>query len=380
MKLAVVVREDIRHLPPILSLLSSLSRLGQDVTLVTGDASPIQGIEKGTGSIDVVEYGGSDNRNIVTIGLSWRRRNAFIRDFLIERGEEYDVVWIGSDITARNVGNALGGLRYILQLHELIERVPLVTRRGDVPLSSSAVPRIARGAWKVVVPEYNRAHIQAVYWDLPRVPFVLPNKPAYQPAEFGDLLKEYEEPYSLLQGEKSKVMLYQGAFGGDRDMEPFADAVAALNGEYALYLMGSIPNDAIRKRVDDLCSRENVHYLGFVDPPYHLRFTELAYVGLMPYTPGPAGYLSRLNALYCAPNKIWEYTRKGVPVVASDVPGLRSAIEAGGFGATMRGNTADDVCAAVREVESRHAEMSSAALSFYQSVDYDALVAEILEL
>ncbi len=99
----------------------------------------------------------------------------------------------------------------------------------------------------------------------------------------------------------------------------------------------------------------------------------------MPYAPTWNNRFSPFNALYCAPNKIWEYTRFGLPVIASDVPGIRQALEGGDFGRVVNASSVDSIVRAIEDVDERHDLMSKNSRAYYDSVDFDAIVADILE-
>ena len=53
--------------------------------------------------------------------------------------------------------------------------------------------------------------------------------------------------------------------------------------------------------------------------------TSHAYIGAVTYT------RTSFNHLFCAPNKIWEYSGAAVPMISDDLPGLQ-VVAAGGAG------------------------------------------------
>lgn len=65
---------------------------------------------------------------------------------------------------------------------------------------------------------------------------------------------------------------------------------------------------------------DNIKYLGSVPAPYHLEITSYASIGIMSYDP------INLNNLYCAPNKVWEYSGFGIPFLANDSLSLLSLV------------------------------------------------------
>lgn len=49
----------------------------------------------------------------------------------------------------------------------------------------------------------------------------------------------------------------------------------------------------------------------------------MASIGVMSYSPHQKTHAGVVNALYCAPNKIFEYGKYGKPMIANDVPALK---------------------------------------------------------
>lgn len=379
MHIAVLCDENIAYLPPVLSLLAGLNRLGQEVTLITRDASCLADEQLGTGDLHIQEYGVWGAQGYLKGVKNVLDSQRFVRSYLREHRGAFDVVWAASDMSARMAGKELAAFRYVIQLHELVEHVPLATRH-KMPLESKELIKLARSAWKVVVPEYNRAYIQASYWDLPAIPFVLPNKPAYAQPESGELPEEYRAAYDAIAGEECSVLLYQGAFGNDRDLEPYARALEQLDDRYMLYLMGPDVGEENHRNIERVRAYPHVRYLGYVKPPHHLSFTAHADIGLMPYAPTALSYYSKLNALYCAPNKIWEYTQHGVPILATDVPGIHQVFASEKIGLTIADTELATICDALTTIEARYDEMSANAQRYYASIDYDQLLAQVLEL
>ena len=49
----------------------------------------------------------------------------------------------------------------------------------------------------------------------------------------------------------------------------------------------------------------------------------MASIGVLSYFPRSGSIGRTLNPLYCAPNKIFEYSKYGIPMISNDVPALR---------------------------------------------------------
>lgn len=71
--------------------------------------------------------------------------------------ENCDLLWTTTDSTVRDLGKLVFKYKHVMQMMELIEDIPLIP---GLPYIQSNLKQYAKKAYKVVVPEYNRAHIQ----------------------------------------------------------------------------------------------------------------------------------------------------------------------------------------------------------------------------
>lgn len=377
MNVIVICTNPVFDYPPLLSLVAALLDLGHKVTLLANSVDSLPSHISDSTYLETIELG---DRSTSTA----RFRAMFaapkkIHEYLKLYSAQIDLVWVCGDIAARDTGKILYNFPYVLQLYELADYVPLFARRS-MPLHYHEIKSMALRAQVVTVPEYNRAHIQKVFWNLPHVPTVLPNKPypdiliskaPYQNDHFLWAKKQFAQ-------EKRKILLYQGIYNEDRDMLPYAKALEFLNDEYVLYLMGRIKTLSAQSILDKWTAYPNIVDLGYIKAPAHLQFTEQGYIGLLPYQPTSTSRMSPLNALYCAPNKIWEYSRIGLPMLGSDVPGLTLP-----FGQYKMGITTSkdpkEIAQAIRTIEEHYDEYHSNSLAYYHTCDYKQLVANIVQ-
>jgi glycosyltransferase involved in cell wall biosynthesis len=73
-----------------------------------------------------------------------------------------------------------------------------------------------------------------------------------------------------------------------------------------------------------------VHFKSAVSQAELLFWTASADAGVIPYQN------IDMNNRYCSPNKLFEFILAGVPIIANDLPFLRSVIEGEGFGLVRR--------------------------------------------
>ena len=375
-KIAVICFARFTNFPPVQALVVSLLNSGYCVdAFLFGDSSPLG------------KYSDHKNLNFISLGDKKKTdgivsRAAYVASAKrIVRGaiskKNYDLVWTTTDTSARDTGRILFNQNHIMQLLELVEYTPLFMDR-PMPIHSSLVPELAKRASRVVVPEYNRSFIQQAYWNLPQRPYVLPNKSVISVSD--SLSKEFPL-YNRLKNEERKILLYQGVIGTDRNLEPISKATELLDGEFVFFIMGRPFYKGGDEEIKHLChTYQNTEYLGFYPAPQHLLATPYGHIGLLPYSArGGKDRFSDLNALYCAPNKIWEYSKFGLPMVGSDVPGITSIFSKERIGETVDFSDSSLLAKTISQVSSRHSEYAKRSISFYNSVDYDRLVRSIVE-
>ena len=113
-------------------------------------------------------------------------------------------------------------------------------------------------------------------------------------------------------------------------------------------------------------------------PPSHLTVTSHAHIGIAVYNASTFGGLSPLNAVYCAPNKIYEYAGFGIPTLGNNNPGLIYAIEASRAGECVREMKEKAIVAAAKKILENYESYSVAAKAFFDAVDMPTLIKTIL--
>jgi len=125
---------------------------------------------------------------------------------------------------------------------------------------------------------------------------------------------------SSLDSKGKKVLLYQGAVNLGRGIEWIIEAMPYLN-DYIFYVIGDGDKlEELKKRVNDLRLNEQVIFTGRIPFEELPAYTESADIGI--------NLLENrgLNYYYSLPNRIFDYTRKSIPILASDFPEIRKII------------------------------------------------------
>ena len=103
------------------------------------------------------------------------------------------------------------------------------------------------------------------------------------------------------------------------------------------------------------------------------------YIGLTPYVPTASILHPKLNALYCAPNKIYEYSAFGVPMLGTDVIGLLRPFEQYRIGKCIKNMDSKSILDGIEYIDSNHEEMSQNAKEFFEKDNLDKIVLDILK-
>lgn len=365
MRILVVNLFDIDKLPPVRSLVENLLENDHKVTLISyGNFESKQKI-----NLNYIQIEKFKSNNITKKMLHFYTRKKRLRKLVNEQMKSNDILWTTTDLTVRELGNTVLRYKHIMQLMELINDIPAVPYQKIIKTN---LKRYAKSAWKVVVPEYNRAHIVKTWWGLKTLPSILPNKPYRIELEN---ISENIVGLEDIRKEKRKIILYQGIFRKERRLDEFARAVSMLGDKYCLYIMGE-DNEISR----ELCEKyTNIVYIPFIAPPHHLLVTKYAYIGLMPYIPGKnhSHHISELNELYCAPNKIYEYSAFGLPMIGTKVPGLEYPFNLNGIGVSSE-LCADDIIIAINKIEANYDQIKKNSYNYFKETDLDKIVQKIL--
>lgn len=288
--------------------------------------------------------------------------------------QDADILWTTTDTTVKLLGNQVLKYKHVMQLMELLERYPLFlnSKRFDFPIDT-----YARKAYKVVVPSLDRAYIQQTWWDLENVPAVLPNKPYSLKLPKEGVAPETLDALEKIREEKRKVILYSGLITPERNIGDFANAIKERE-DFCIYVMGKNFGDGSYLQ-KFLSEHPNVEYIGYHTAPSHLLFFKYAYIGLTPYVPTKSLLHPKLNAQYCAPNKIYEYSAFGVPMLGTDVIGLVRPFEQYGIGKCAKHMDAKSILKEIDYIDVHHEEMSENARQFFKKDNLDEIVLNILK-
>lgn len=379
MKILVVHNKEINHYPPVKSLVDILLDLGHTVTIICYDRYGYAK-EKGNNSI---------NCEVISLdefkkkGRFSRLENVFLMKRKVQRRvselmNTCDLIWTTTDSTVSLLGKDLFKYKkHIMQLMELVADTSIFYYEIFYKLGLNKkftvhLDRYAKKAKCVVVPEINRAHILKAMWGLDNLPYVLPNKPYRIMLDNPD--SSVLEIVEKLKNSGKKILLYQGVFLKERKLEEFAEAARMLGSEYVFCILG---RDTEERR--KLCAKyPDITYIPFITPPYHLLITQISHIGILTYYPTADNLPGKLNVVYCAPNKIYEYAYSGLPMVGNNIPGLSQPFEKYNIGKCFDELSAVSIAKAIVEIEKEYNLISKNCKLFYDEVDMKKIVDNIV--
>ena len=375
MKVIVVLIADLLKTPPALSVIKALDDLKHEVIVCTVGNS-IKDYQESLKNVNHVKFELICDNYEDNISLFQKlSRMRSIRKNLWKKIDRYydnnTLIWVLSDVSVKHLGKELLSRNYLIHFLELIEDMYYISGNPILKLDRKAYVGKAK---TIIECEYNRAHITKAWWDLPKLPDVLPNKPyiSINISKDAEITSSVEIKNIIKKIEGKKIVLYQGNISKERPLDGYIKAISELGNDWAFVMMlnGENPYQNIKST--------NVYYIPFVAPPFHLEVTSHAYIGVLSYVPVKNSH-SILNTLYCAPNKIWEYSKFGIPMISNDLPALKYLFDTKHIGYCSDRMTINSIKTTLLKIDSNYNELSANAKTFYNSYDYKRKVSEIIK-
>ena len=145
-------------------------------------------------------------------------------------------------------------------------------------------------------------------------------------------------------GAGTRIVLYQGQLISDRGIEQAMDAILEVPAATLVLLGYGDLTEHYRARAAEPRYGGRVRLLPAVHPDELVDWTASADVMVMPIQP------TTLNHQFTTPQKLFESITAGVPVVASDMPGMRDIIEPIDAGALCEPTDPASIAAALRSI------------------------------
>lgn len=356
----LIFEHDVLKYPPILSVITFLLSQNKNVILLgyCSDKKFIEDFRKRGGNfISMIENNVEDSvvKKLWYYFLFKKRVFKWLKTF----NKENNKVWLfGEQCTW-----LLHKIVYKYDCNVYLFEIPSfkVNLKYRVLSRSLNYKKVLQHTAKVICCEYNRAHITKSFFQLKELPIVIPNKPSYDIITLDETIADrYLKKYT-----NKKIILYQGIFNyPERKLDEFCEAINLLPDDYILVLMGG-DND-YKRRLSEKYESERVVFIPHISAPHHLSITKRAHIGILIYN-GVGGHIEHtLNTLYCAPNKVYEYGKYGIPMISNDVPAMNSLFSLKRCGVILKELNVIDIVASVLMIGENREMFSKKSKDFYE--------------
>lgn len=378
MNIVVITSEPLREIPPVLTLIQVLSsQRDYNVTCITFSKEKILENYERVKNLYIREQ---------PINFVEKHHNSRIEASIAFRAEKIikalcahriprvfrnkiaaaDVVWIAHENVFRFGGNYF--LKhippYIFTMYEL-----QFGNKNDRKIFKKA----AEKASILVSPEYCRAHIMKAIYSRKELPSIIPNKPLEHPRHRNLPITDDRIRDCIDKIEKSnrKIIMYMGILSNERPLEPIIEAVETVRDQYEFVVLGEET-----KYLKQLIKHyDSFTYLGSVTPPQHLEIASHAHIAYVSYIPQNHS----INAVFCAPNKVYEFAGFGIPMLCNDVPGLKFTVEEAEMGVCILTLDRNSILDAIDRIEVNKNEMEIAATAYYDQENLPKAINSTIE-
>lgn len=370
-KILIIHKNIIENEPPTQMVIQHLTDLGYDVRVITlglngywkDEFSKRGVVYKDLGMSDFVTSKKRSFSSKIKVWLQYRK--AVIKELSLYNDDESIVWFVDADSIAPLLFSKIfNNIKYVMHILEMYDHSYFYRY---------VLNKYIKRAKRLIVCEENRAAIFNVWFKPKKYPAVLPNKPyrLLDNAHSVDFLQEkHPELYNVLMDKHSKVILYQGVISPDRDLSFILKAINEMPENFIPVLMGRDFN--MLNHYKEICTR--LIHISFIPAPQHLYITALARIGILMYDP-----LS-LNQIFCAPNKIFEYSGYGIPMVGNNIPGLSFPFQKFSCGKIFSpAKNTIEMKKIIEEIDSNFEKYSHGAKTLFSSVNNEKIIREVLE-
>lgn len=367
----LIYNHDIQKYPPILTAVKILLSLREKVIIIgyCSNKNTITDLQsQGVIYFETIINDTKENKIVKFFKLySYRKK---VNKIVAKEFENDSIIWVYGNENIWLLHKIIKKFKSILYLFESPQLKVGFRYKMISPFINYT--KTMQNAWKVVCCEYNRAHITKSFFNLKELPLIIPNKPLFDLSK----LNEISDKKLEMLFKTKKVILYQGIFNyPERRLDELCQSVEYLPEEYTVCLMGS--EDHNKLRLKEKYESDRVVFLPYVSAPQHLEFTKKAYIGFLTYFSEASSIENAINTLYCAPNKIFEYSCFGIPMLANDVPGISVFFEKYEAGVVSEFEPIK-LATKIIDIDKNYNKYSKGSFDLYNSVDIKFLFEQVI--
>lgn len=379
-RIHIIMKHDLVNYPPMQSFLEVLIELGKEVFFVglCTDMSKIDYFEKkGVKFIPIAYVPQNGAVSMIKEQFAYRKKiKTYIASYY---KKDTDLIWYEYSDSAYLLYDILKNTDYLVHFYEFTGLK--LSWKYELLYHGYNMGDFVRRACAVIHCEYNRAHITRGLFGLKNLPFVLPNKPYPDNVNYDNVPEEVINVIDSIKEKLAgrKAILYQGVFeSNERRLEEFCEAVKEMPDDFTLIAMGGGAGyfEDLKNRYES----DRIIFIPFIKSPYHLLVTQLATIGVLSYFPLDNSFAGVLNPLYCAPNKIFEYSKFGIPMISNDLPGLKAIYHEFNCGRVVPYPiTPASIVNVISDIMKNYDTISEGSKAFYDSVNVKDIVKNILQ-
>lgn len=352
MKIVYIVKSRLHFYPPCVSHIRMIKKLGYEIEVLYGTCDKktleILNAEK----INCYKVSNLEDEYFGKLNKlkGWLKFRKGLKKLINKYDPDNTIFWFGNAETVIPMKGLIKKKKYVVSLLELLDQSKL---------KRQLLHGILENAIKVTCCEETRAYIVKYWYNLKELPTVFPNKP------YGQITAKRISPSNEItkkiidEIKNDDVIIYQGYIQNTEELCEIAYALKENKKHYKLVLMGIDQFNSYEKikQVYD-----NTVFYSYIPAPLHLEITSYAKIGILFYRP------TILNNAFCAPNKIFEYSGFGIPILGNDIPGLKNTIGTAKAGKCIELKKRN-IINAISDIEKNYEKYSKNALNFFNSID-----------
>lgn len=212
----------------------------------------------------------------------------------------------------------------------------------------------------IIAANEERAVLMQALFSLPNKPFVLDN---IHKIEDEYDRNECDAKYSECFKEKEFIVFYAGGISKERRTFELAEAIADLDEDVRLIIVGAARNETITEFnsfLDKLKVKDRVSYLGFISRREMKYLLQRSCISVSMFEQ------NCLNNTFCASGKVYESLFEGIPILTSTNPPLKNLCNVYGVGVST-----DDLKIGIQELRSNYNVYKRNTINYINNLDYD---------